>query len=40
MIQFEDAFPDFTIVPPLAAQLSWSHFIELLRVKRIDTRIF
>ncbi len=30
MVQFAEAFPDERIVSPLATQLSWSHFIEIL----------
>jgi len=33
MMQFTARFPDFQIVSPLAQQLSWSHFVELLPVK-------
>ena len=33
MIQFFQLFPDETIVSTLSAQLSWSHFIELLPIK-------
>jgi hypothetical protein len=34
MVQFADAFPDEAIVSPLATQLSWSHFIEILPLKQ------
>ena len=34
MMQFADQFPDWEIVSPLATQLTWSHFIELLPLKR------
>ncbi|MDZ4169747.1 MAG: DUF1016 N-terminal domain-containing protein [Coriobacteriia bacterium] len=30
MVQFADYFPDDGIVPPVAAQLSWSHFAEVI----------
>ena len=30
MMQFADKFPDIEIVAPLARQLSWSHFRELI----------
>ena len=30
MMQFAESFPDLQIVSPLATQLSWSHFIEVL----------
>ena len=33
IMQFAELFPDFQIVAPLARQLSWSHFIELLSIK-------
>ena len=33
MIQFFQSFPDEAIVSTLSAQLSWSHFIELLPIK-------
>ena len=33
MMQFAELFPDFQIAAPLARQLSWSHFIELLSIK-------
>jgi predicted nuclease of restriction endonuclease-like (RecB) superfamily len=33
MMQFSARFPDMEIVAPLAQQLSWSHFIELLPLK-------
>jgi len=33
MVQFSARFPDVEIVAPLAQQLSWSHFIELLPLK-------
>lgn len=34
MVQFAEAFPDKAIVLPLATQLSWSHFIEILPLKQ------
>ena len=33
MMQFAQLFPDLEIVSPLATQLSWSHFIEVLPLK-------
>ena len=33
MMQFADVFSDFQIVAPVARQLSWSHFIELIPLK-------
>ena len=32
MAQFAELFPETKIVSPLAAQLSWSHFCELIRL--------
>lgn len=40
MIQFAEAFPDETIVATLWRQLSWSHFRELLPLKRPLQREF
>jgi predicted nuclease of restriction endonuclease-like (RecB) superfamily len=40
MIKFAKLYPDFEIVAPLAQQLSWSHFQELLPVKTEEARIF
>lgn len=40
MIQFATDFSDFQIVLPLAAQLSWSHFIELFPLKSIDSKLY
>jgi hypothetical protein len=40
MMQFAEVFSDFTIVSPLATQLSWSHFIELLPLKTEEARNF
>ena len=40
MMQFAELFPDFQIVAPLARQLSWSHFIELLSIKNYLGREF
>jgi hypothetical protein len=40
MMQFADLFPDPEILSPLATKLSWSHFIEVLKIKRYETRIF
>ncbi len=38
MMQFADLFPDFEIVSPLATQLSWTHFIEVFKLKSDDAR--
>ena len=40
MIKFAKLFSDFEIVAPLAQQLSWSHFQELLPVKNDDARMY
>jgi predicted nuclease of restriction endonuclease-like (RecB) superfamily len=40
MIQFATDFSDFQIVSPLAAQLSWSHFIELFPLKSIESKLY
>ncbi|MDR3158304.1 MAG: PDDEXK nuclease domain-containing protein [Zoogloeaceae bacterium] len=34
MVKFAEVFPDEAIVSPLATQLSWSHFIEILPLKQ------
>ncbi|MCA9450596.1 MAG: DUF1016 domain-containing protein, partial [Candidatus Omnitrophica bacterium] len=33
MVRFAEVFPDSTIVSTLSAQLSWSHFIEIVALK-------
>ncbi len=40
MMQFAELFPDITIVSPLATQLSWSHFMEILPLKKEEARLF
>jgi len=40
MMQFCEVFPDVEIVVPLARQLTWSHFIELLPLKNSDARSY
>ena len=40
MMRFNDEFPDLNILPPLAAKLSWSHFIELFSIKTEEARLF
>lgn len=40
MIKFAEQFPDLSIVVPLARQLSWSHFVELLPLKDQDAKLF
>ena len=40
MMQFAELFPDISIVSPLATQLSWSHFMEILPLKKEDARLF
>ena len=33
MVRFSEAFPDGQTVQTLSAQLSWSHFVEIIRQK-------
>ena len=40
MMQFASLFSDRQIVSPLATQLSWSHFVELLPIKSSEARSF
>ncbi|MBX2932407.1 MAG: DUF1016 family protein [Chitinophagaceae bacterium] len=40
MMQFAEFFPEFEIVSPLATQLSWSHFVELLPLKTYEAKLF
>ena len=40
MMQFAEQFPNLEIVSPLTAQLSWSHFVELLPLKEEKARLF
>ena len=40
MMQFAEQFPSWEIVSPLATQLSWSHFIELLPLKTVEAKLF
>lgn len=40
MMQFAEQFPDLAIVSPLATQLSWSHFVELLPLKSYEAKLF
>lgn len=40
MMQFAEQFHDTKIVSPLATQLSWSHFIEVLKLKNDTARLF
>ncbi|WP_461252124.1 PDDEXK nuclease domain-containing protein, partial [Treponema sp. R8-4-B8] len=40
MVQFAELFPDLSIVSPLATQLSWSHFIEILPLETEKARLF
>ncbi len=40
MQQFAKKFPDFRIVSPVATQLSWSHFVELLPLKTLEARLY
>jgi len=40
MLQFAEQFSDYSIVVPLARQLSWSHFLILLPIKSIEAKMF
>ncbi len=40
MMKFANEFSDFEILPPLAAKLSWSHFIELFPLKSMESKIY
>lgn len=40
MIQFAVEFSDFEIVVPLARQLSWSHFLILIPLKSIESKLY
>ena len=40
MMQFANVFGDFTIVVTLSRQLSWSHFIELIPLKKDEQRSY
>jgi len=39
-MQFANQFSDFEIVSPLATQLSWTHFTELLPLKTQEARLY
>lgn len=40
MMQFAEQFQELEIVSPLATQLSWSHFTELLPLKSYEAKLF
>lgn len=40
MMQFAEIFTDFEIVVTLSRQLSWSHFLTLLPIKKEDARLY
>jgi predicted nuclease of restriction endonuclease-like (RecB) superfamily len=40
MMKFAGLFPNIEIAAPLARQLSWSHFIELLPLRKEEARLF
>jgi predicted nuclease of restriction endonuclease-like (RecB) superfamily len=40
MVQFARLFSDIEIVTPLATQLSWTHFCELIRIKTEEARLY
>jgi len=40
MIQFSEQFSDFGIVSTLTTQLSWSHIVEILPLKSLDSKLY
>ncbi len=40
MMQFAEQFPDIEKVSTLSTQLTWSHFVELLIIKKDEARMF
>ncbi len=40
MMRFAQDFSDFNILPPLAAKLSWSHFIVLFPLKSTEAKLY
>jgi len=40
MMQFAEQFPALEIVSPLATQLAWSHFIEVLPIKNDEAKLY
>jgi len=40
MIQFSIEFSDFEIIVPLARQLTWSHFLLLIPLKSIESKMY
>jgi hypothetical protein len=40
MMQFAEQFPDIGIIATLSQQLSWSHFVELLPIKKSEAKMF
>lgn len=40
MMQFADQFTDFETISLLSRQLSWSHFVELLPLKKQEAKLF
>lgn len=40
MMQFAEQFSNVEIIVPLARQLSWSHFVELLPIKKTEAKLF
>jgi predicted nuclease of restriction endonuclease-like (RecB) superfamily len=40
MLQFAEEFPDRKIVSTLSTQLNWSHIIELLPLKTLDSKLY
>ena len=40
MIRFAQEFSDYNILPPLVAQLSWSHFLILIPLKSKEAKLY
>ena len=40
MIRFAQEFSDYNILPPLVAQLSWSHFLMLIPLKSKEAKLY
>jgi len=40
MMQLAEQFPSFEIIAPMASQLKWSHFVEILPLQKEEAKIF
>jgi len=40
MMQFAEQFPDFEIVSPMASQLKWAHFVEILPLSKMEAKMY